>query len=602
MSDDHQNFLQYQLLQLLLDSISSPVFYKDISGICQGSNKAFEEFIGLSRDKIVGQPVYGVVPEDSRDTYCRMDDALLAQPGTHTYEVRLRSRDGALHDVMFRKTTHVDEGGKIRGVITTIVDVSEQKKSQEDLHSSETRFRELFSDMHNAVAVYEAKNNGEDFIFKDINRAAERIDKIRRDDVAGKSVLQIFPGVKEFGLFDIFKQVWETGQSVHQPISLYHDDRLVGWRENYVYKLPSGEIVAVYEDITERKNTEKQLFAAVGEWEKTFNAVSDTIIIINTAHTILKVNEAFLNIFHVEAKDVVGRKCYEVFHKLDKPWLDCPLEKTRHDQASHVAEIDDPHIGTPLLVTTSPIFDEAGGLTKIVHVGKDISKLKKMESVLQKSKDTLARQNKILVDLTDPALFKPGNTEEVFNMVAESVAKTLEVERVSIWRFNTDGSRLVCRALFELSKKNYSQGLELIMERYPLYHKVLKDERVIAANDVSIDGRVKEFVTSYFIPLGITSMMVVPLRLAECLAGVLCFEHIGPRREWLLEEQNFALSVANVISEMLESEARKKLEEELIHRLTALEQFQRVTVDRELRMKELKEEIGHLKNELERKG
>ena len=113
--------------------------------------------------------------------------------------------------------------------------------------------------MGSGVAVYEAKDNGNDFIFKDFNRAGEQIEKIKKEDLIDKSVLEIFPGVKEFGLFDVFKKVWETGKPEHHPISMYKDERIIGWRENFVYKLPSGEIVAVYDDLTERKQAEEAL-------------------------------------------------------------------------------------------------------------------------------------------------------------------------------------------------------------------------------------------------------------------------------------------------------------------------------------------------------
>ena len=108
-------------------------------------------------------------------------------------------------------------------------------------------------------AVYEAKDNGRDFIFKDFNRAAEKIDKIKKKDTIGKSVLKVFPGVKDFGLFKVFQEVYKTGKPQYHPISFYQDQRITGWRENYVYKLPSGEIVAVYDDITERTQAEENL-------------------------------------------------------------------------------------------------------------------------------------------------------------------------------------------------------------------------------------------------------------------------------------------------------------------------------------------------------
>ena len=71
--------------------------------------------------------------------------------------------------------------------------------------------------MRNGVAVYQPINSGEDFIFLDFNKAGERIDNVKRENVIGKSVLKIFPGIKEFGLFDVLQRVWTTGQSEHHP-------------------------------------------------------------------------------------------------------------------------------------------------------------------------------------------------------------------------------------------------------------------------------------------------------------------------------------------------------------------------------------------------
>ena len=133
------------------------------------------------------------------------------------------------------------------------------KAAQVDLSDSENRFRELFDNMKSCVAVYEAIDGSRDFILRDFNRAAENTEQISKADVVGKSVSQVFPGVKEFGLFEIFQSVWKDGIPRHHPVSQYKDGRIEGWRENYVYKLPSGEVVSIYDDVTENKKREEEI-------------------------------------------------------------------------------------------------------------------------------------------------------------------------------------------------------------------------------------------------------------------------------------------------------------------------------------------------------
>jgi len=124
---------------------------------------------------------------------------------------------------------------------------------------SKIEYKELFKRISSCVAVYEATGNGNDFIFKDFNKAAEKADKIKRKDIIGKSVLKVFPGVKDFGLFDVFKRVYKTGKPENYPISIYKDKRILGWRENFVYLLPNGDVVTVYNDLTEKKKAEEEI-------------------------------------------------------------------------------------------------------------------------------------------------------------------------------------------------------------------------------------------------------------------------------------------------------------------------------------------------------
>ncbi|MBF0301583.1 MAG: response regulator, partial [Desulfamplus sp.] len=136
---------------------------------------------------------------------------------------------------------------------------AERIKAQQELKKSDERYKALFDNMVSGVAIYEVVGDGEDFIFADLNKAGETIENQKREELIGRSIFEVRPGVAEFGLVDTFRKVFKTGEPYHHPINLYKDDRVTRYYENYVYKLSSGEIVALFRDETIKKVSEDEM-------------------------------------------------------------------------------------------------------------------------------------------------------------------------------------------------------------------------------------------------------------------------------------------------------------------------------------------------------
>jgi PAS domain S-box-containing protein len=192
-------------------------------------------------------------------------------------------------------------------ILTLCRDITRRKQEEMALHTSEEKFRQLFTRMPSAVAIYDAVDGGKDFIFKDFNAAAEKIEGIKKDDLIGKRVTQVFPGVKDFGIFGAFCRVWRTGQPEFFPSALYRDEHDHGtWRESWVYKLASGEVIAIYHDITGRKRTEDALQESESFNRGLVENLPDYIIVYGPDGKILYVNSATARVLGYDADTLAG--------------------------------------------------------------------------------------------------------------------------------------------------------------------------------------------------------------------------------------------------------------------------------------------------------
>lgn len=133
---------ELSLLSVVIDAIPGPVFYKDEHGIYIGCNRAFEQYIGLPRERIIGASVYDISPKELADKYKAMDDALLKSRNSQVYEFQVRYADGSLHDVVFHKGTFEYADGSVAGIIGVMLDITQRKQAERLLRESQDALRE----------------------------------------------------------------------------------------------------------------------------------------------------------------------------------------------------------------------------------------------------------------------------------------------------------------------------------------------------------------------------------------------------------------------------------------------------------------------------
>ena len=183
--------------------------------------------------------------------------------------------------------------------------------------------------------------------------------------------------------------------------------------------------------------------------------------------------------------------------------------------------------------------------------------------ILREREQIVLKQNEMLMELAKCKELYRGDLADSLRLITEATAHVIAVERVSVWLYEDDRSMLRCIDLYELSDARHSAGMVLATADYPFYFKALEEGAFIAAHDVPNDPRTRELSDSYLTPLGIKSMMDVPIRLNGAVVGVVCYEHVGHARRWTMEEENFARSPADYISLAMEADERRRAEDAL---------------------------------------
>ena len=142
-------------LQSLFEAVPNPFFIKDRDGRYLGCNSAFDAYLGLSRDQIIGRTVYDIAPKELADRYFAADQELFDHPGTQVYEARVRWADGSLRDVILHKSPLFGAGGEIRGLTGIIVDITERKRMEQALRQREQQYRTLVEHSPDLIVRYD---------------------------------------------------------------------------------------------------------------------------------------------------------------------------------------------------------------------------------------------------------------------------------------------------------------------------------------------------------------------------------------------------------------------------------------------------------------
>ncbi|MEO6353561.1 MAG: PAS-domain containing protein, partial [Burkholderiaceae bacterium] len=245
----------------LVDTIPSPIFWKDAQGLYQGCNQAFEAYIGIKGADLIGKSVFEIAPPELATIYAAADQALFDSRGSQIYEATVRYADESLRNVVFYKATFLKEGGSLGGLVGVMLDITERQQLAEALHQKNSLLQKVIDNIPCGISMTDAELN---IIL--INRRAQAILDVPDTlfENGGTTLEQVYrfnAARGEYGPGDPATQVEARLKRAHLHQShLMERTRPDGTViEVRGVPLAEGGFVTVYLDVTREKSVEASL-------------------------------------------------------------------------------------------------------------------------------------------------------------------------------------------------------------------------------------------------------------------------------------------------------------------------------------------------------
>ncbi|MBN1156881.1 PAS domain S-box protein [Candidatus Woesearchaeota archaeon] len=594
---------QEERYKFLLENSKDLIFIFSKTGKILFTNKTAINVLEYDEKELIGKSIVSFLTKNSvKKAVYALSQEFLGRPQPEI-EVEVKKKSGEIRILEVAKgSVPIREKGKKSGILVSAVDITERKNSEEILRQSESRFREILNNISSGVAVYDAVDGGRDFIFNDINVVAERIDKIKKEEILGKSVLETISGARESGLFELFQRVWKTGKPEKHLSRPYGDSRLSGWRDDYVFKLSTGQIVSVYSYAREEKGA--------GEQYKTIIQSSiEGFWIIDAGGRFLDVNKAYCSMIGYSREELLRMRISDV-EEIEKPEetsqrikriksIGSDRFETRHKRKD--GRVVDIEVSVNYMKDSDNMFVFLRDITERKRTENKVRALLDFETLI-------SSVSKRFINITS------ANINAKINEALEDVGRFAKVDRSYLCLFNENNSKMNnanewCRQGIRHKKDNL-QNIDLNL--FPWFTREISKLDVIHIPSVQNLPPAAAAEKKHFVDEEIKSLIVAPLASGDYPVGFIGFDSVTEERIWTKDNADMLQLIAEIFTNAIlrnkeEEEITKKSDElknayhELKLREEDFERINKFAIGRELRMIELKNRIAELEKALEKK-
>ncbi|MGM0619562.1 MAG: PAS domain-containing protein [Bacteroidota bacterium] len=243
---DKQSFLPGNIddpkfYQKIIDALPVPIFYRDLEGVFQMCNQAHEEFLAMPKAQIIGQSVYDVYTKEMADIFHQRDQQLIANPDVQGYETQVKQKDGSRLDVVINKAVIRDNDNKIVGIVGSINDITQLKKTEKRLEKARESMEVSSHMMHKinlGIIMMDQQNkvidSNESFarlMGEDTLELYETIPGLKGADVEGlvpDVIFKMLSGILKSGEEMLDRDIKYSDKLLHVSVVTLYKQKVVG--------------------------------------------------------------------------------------------------------------------------------------------------------------------------------------------------------------------------------------------------------------------------------------------------------------------------------------------------------------------------------------
>ncbi|MHA1728581.1 MAG: PAS domain S-box protein [Promethearchaeota archaeon] len=383
--------------ELILDQIPAYIFYKDLNDKNILANQHLADSLQLKKEEIIGKTSSELFPAEQAKEM-RKDDLKVYSSGKPKLNIEepWDTPEGTRWGLT-SKIPRYDENGKIIGLIGFGIDITQQKKLENELKESEEKFRSLVENSPDIITMVDS--TGE---FQYVNKT---LPDLSIEGVIGKTLYDFLP--EEFHEIHREKLIkaFQTGQVTNLEVTRRGPDNTLSWYSSRIVPIKrNGNVVSVImttTDVTKRMNLEINLKRSE-EWLSTaLRSIGDAVIATEKSGKVLFVNPVAETLTGWKEKEAVGKPLEEVFNIINedtRKHVENPVSKVLREgilvgMANHTVLISKNRSEIPIADSGAPIRDVRGEITGVVLIFRDITERRKAENKLKKS----LKENEILL-------------------------------------------------------------------------------------------------------------------------------------------------------------------------------------------------------------